>query len=256
MEADVPLTSAAPRRTAWTRLGVRARVTVLFGAGALVLSASLGALAYFSAQHFLVSERENASLHQAYVSATLVRSQLYLGNSHYDQLLASLNSGSGSSSVLYVDGRPYSSPLSATGSVPTGLRELVRSGTPATQTLPINGSPQIVVGVPVPSVHATYFQVFDVGDLAHTLRVLLLALVVGGLVTTILGVALGQFASARSLRPLSGVSNAAMAIADGDLDTRLPEATGDPDLEGLTASFNRMVDQLQDRIERDRALHF
>jgi two-component system sensor histidine kinase MtrB len=238
-------------RGPWKRLGVRARVTFLFGAGALVLSTSLGGLAYFTAQHFLVSERESASQHQAYVSATLVRSQLYLGNLHYDQLLASLDSGSGSSSVLYVGDHPYASPLSATGSVPSGLLQLVRSGTPATQTLPIDGSPQIVVGVPIPSVHATYFQVFDVGDLAHTLRVLFLALVAGGLVTTVLGVALGQFASRRSLRPLTGVSSAAVAIAGGDLDTRLPEATGDPDLEGLTASFNRMVDQLQERIERD-----
>jgi signal transduction histidine kinase len=42
-----------------------------------------------------------------------------------------------------------------------------------------------------------------------------------------------------------------VAIAGGQLDTRLePDAT-DPDLEGLTASFNTMVDQIQARIERE-----
>ena len=42
-----------------------------------------------------------------------------------------------------------------------------------------------------------------------------------------------------------------MAIAGGQLDTRLPAATADPDLAGLTGSFNLMVDQLQERIERE-----
>jgi len=100
-------------------------------------------------------------------------------------------------------------------------------------------------------VHATYFAVFDLGDLSHTLRVLALALMTAGIITTILGAAVGSSASARSLRPLTGVSRAAVAIAGGRLDTRLPAATGDPDLAGLTTSFNRMVDQLQERIERE-----
>ena len=125
------------------------------------------------------------------------------------------------------------------------------SGTPATQTFQLDGAPQIAVGVPIPSVHAAYFEVFDVSDLSDTLRVLALALVAAGLVTTLLGAAVGRSASGRSLRPLTGVSRAAVAIAGGQLDTRLPGATGDPDLAGLTSSFNRMVDQLQERIERE-----
>jgi signal transduction histidine kinase len=80
---------------------------------------------------------------------------------------------------------------------------------------------------------------------------LALALAVGGLITTVLGFALGRAASARSLRPLSGVSQAAVLVAGGQLDTRLPDASEDPDLKGLTTSFNQMVDQLQDRIEAE-----
>ena len=108
-----------------------------------------------------------------------------------------------------------------------------------------------MVGVPVPSVHAAYFEVFDLSDLDHTLRVLGLTLFVAGVVTTFLGIALGRFASARSLRPLADVSRAAGAIAGGELDTRLDADAADPDLEGLTISFNAMVDQLQERIERE-----
>ena len=55
----------------------------------------------------------------------------------------------------------------------------------------------------------------------------------------------------RSLRPLADVSRAAGAIAGGELDTRLDADAADPDLEGLTNSFNAMVDQLQERIERE-----
>jgi len=70
-------------------------------------------------------------------------------------------------------------------------------------------------------------------------------------ITTVLGVALGRFASVRTLRPLADVSRAAGAIASGELDTRLDADAADPDLEGLTNSFNAMVDQLQERIERE-----
>ena len=47
------------------------------------------------------------------------------------------------------------------------------------------------------------------------------------------------------------MSRAAGAIAGGELDTRLDPDAADPDLEGLTNSFNTMVDQLQVRIERE-----
>jgi signal transduction histidine kinase len=67
----------------------------------------------------------------------------------------------------------------------------------------------------------------------------------------VLGFVLGRFASRRSLRPLSAVSRAAVAIAGGRLDTRLGAEAADPDLEGLTSSFNTMVDQLQARIQRE-----
>ena len=235
----------------WARLGLRARVTVMFGLGALLLSVMMGGLSYFTTRHFLVAERESASLRQAYVNASLIRSALHSGNTQFDQLLASLDSGAGSVSVLYVRDASFSSRLAAAREIPTSLRTTVQLGNPATQTYLLDNTPRIAVGVPIPSVHAVYFEVFNVSDLGHTLRVLALALIAAGMVTTVLGAAVGRSASGRSLRPLTGVSKAAVAIAGGQLDTRLPAAEGDPDLAGLTSSFNRMVDQLQERIERE-----
>ena len=68
--------------------------------------------------------------------------------------------------------------------------------------------------------------------------------------TTIVGIGLGLFASRRAVRPLANAAQAARAIADGRLDTRL-EPTDDPDLQALTMAFNEMVATLQSRAERD-----
>ncbi len=235
------------------RLGIGARITAVFGLGALVLSILMGGLSYFTTRHFLLAGRETAAQHQAFANAVLVRSELQSGNTHYVSLLASIDAGTDAHSVLFHQSKSYVSSLSVNvSSIPTQLRQVVLSGTAATQTYrTAQGTAEIVVGVPVPSVHAAYFEVFDLSDLDHTLRVLALTLFGAGVVTTLLGIALGRFASERSLRPLADVSRAAGAIAGGELDTRLDPTAADPDLEGLTNSFNAMVDQLQERIERE-----
>jgi signal transduction histidine kinase len=235
-------------------LGIAARITAVFGLGALVLSTLMGGLSYFTTRHFLLAERETAAQRQAFANAVLVRSFLQSGNTKYADQLASIDAGTGAHSVLYHQGQAYSASLSVNASsIPVQLRDEVLGGAAATQTYRTSkaGTPEIVVGVPIPSVQAAYFEVFDLSDLDHTLQVLGVTLFVAGIVTTLLGIALGRFASARSLRPLADVSRAASAIAQGELDTRLEADAPDPDLEGLTKSFNAMVDQLQERIERE-----
>ena len=83
-----------------------------------------------------------------------------------------------------------------------------------------------------------------------TLEALGVSLVGASLVTTLAGAALGWWAARRALRPLTSVSTAALALATGQLDTRL-EPSIDPDLRPITASFNDMAQALQDRIEQD-----
>lgn len=237
------------------KLGIGARITAVFGLGALLLSILMGGLSYFTVRHFLLAGRETAAQHQAFNNAVLVRTQLQQGTpaTKYTSLLANIDAGSDAHSVLYQRGKYYDSSLSVNASsIPLRLRRDVLAGTAATQTYRTGeGTAEIAVGVPVPAAHAAYFEVFDLSDLDHTLRVLGLTLLVAGVVTTVLGVALGRFASVRLLRPLADVSRAAGAIAGGELDTRLDQDAADPDLEGLTLSFNAMVDQLQERIERE-----
>jgi signal transduction histidine kinase len=214
----------------------------------------MGGLSYFTTRHFLLAERETAAQTQALANALVVRSSLQAGDTQYADLLASLDVGTGSNSILIHRAKAYPSSLGISeSSIPSRLREEVLLGTVATQTYaPKNqNQPQIAIGVPLPAVHAAYFEVFSLSDLGHTLRVLTLTLIAAGVATTLLGIALGRFASARSLHPLAGVSRAAVAIAGGDSDTRLQSTAADPDLVGLTSSFNTMVDQLQARIERE-----
>ncbi len=235
------------------RLGIGARITAVFGVGALLLSILMGGLSYFTIRHFLMAGRESAAQHQAFANAVVVRSSLQAGDTQYVGLLVSVDSGTDAHSVLYRQSKAYASSLSVNAStLPHQLRQAVLSGTPETQTYRTpSGAAEIVIGLPVPSVHAAYFDVFDLSDLDHTLSVLGLTLFGAGVVTTVLGIALGRFASRRLLQPLADVSQAAGAIAGGDLDTRLDAQAADPDLQGLTNSFNLMVDQLQVRIERE-----
>jgi methyl-accepting chemotaxis protein len=148
--------------------------------------------------------------------------------------------------VLHSDGQWYATSISVGQSaLPAGERALVLSGTPASQFFSIGGTPQLVIGVPLPSVHAAYFEVFSLDELAGTLRTLAFALAAAALVTTLAGAAVGRWASGRALRPLAGVTDAAVAIAGGELDTRV-EAGDDVDLQELASAFNQMTANLQD----------
>ena len=89
------------------------------------------------------------------------------------------------------------------------------------------------------------------GSAANPLSVIGLVLVLVAAGTTVAGAALGWYTTRLVLRPLASVAQAACGIAGGDLTARLDDAA-EPELDRLTRSFNNMVDQLAQRIERDR----
>ncbi|HTZ08207.1 MAG TPA: HAMP domain-containing sensor histidine kinase [Acidimicrobiales bacterium] len=238
-------------RARFRRLGLRARVTLTFGLGALALSATMAGLTYFTARQFILNERQSAILRQAYVNASLARSSLRAVSPDVEQLLSSLDTVAGSTSVLELRGAWYATSLSVGESaIPDALRTMVLSGRPATQRVVLGGTPEFVVGLPLPSVDASYFEVFSLDELSRTLQILALVLASAALVTTAAGAVIGRWASGRALRPLVLVSRAAETVAGGSLDTRLL-AEGDPELSALADSFNRMTDALQERIRHE-----
>jgi two-component system sensor histidine kinase MtrB len=244
-----------PRRVHRTHLsgglGLRARVTATFAIGAFALSTIMAGITYFSARQTFLNERQAAVQRQAFANASIIESSLRSPGTEVNQLIESVDTGPGSRSVLYREGQWYATSISVGQSaIPAQERSLVLSGTPASQLFTLGETPSIVIGVPLPSVHATYFEVFSLDELAGTLRTLAFALATAALVTTLAGAALGRWASGRALRPLARVTDAAVAIAGGQLNTRV-EAGDDVDLQELASAFNQMTANLEQRIERE-----
>ncbi|WP_328396509.1 HAMP domain-containing sensor histidine kinase [Nocardia sp. NBC_00416] len=73
------------------------------------------------------------------------------------------------------------------------------------------------------------------------------------LVAALVGAGVGVQVSRRMLKPLHDVAAAAALIASGELGTRLPHSN-DQDLASTVDSFNRMVESLQRRIDREHRL--
>jgi signal transduction histidine kinase len=211
----------------------------------------MAGITYFTARQTFLSERQSAEQRQAFDNAALVQNALRSPVTQVNQLIESVDTLPGSRSVLRTGAQWYATSISVGRSaIPAGERALVLSGTPASQLFDLAGSPQEVIGVPLPAVHSAYFEVFSLDELAGTLRALAVALAAAALVTTVAGAAVGRWAASRALRPLAGLTDAAVAIAGGQLDTRV-ETGDDADLEELASAFNRMTSNLQDRIERE-----
>jgi len=232
------------------RLGLRARITLAFAIGALLLSALLSATTWALTRENLLNQREDAATVIVYQNARIVRARV-TPDTDKQALVSSLSTPLGSRPVLYADEEFVSlTPEFGQDALPDEVREAVLAGDPVRMRYELRGEMQLVIGIPIPSVDAAYFEIIALDDLQSTLEALGVSLVGASLLTTLAGAALGSWASRRALRPLSGVSTAAMALADGLLDTRL-EVSEDPDLRPISASFNDMAQTLQDRIERD-----
>lgn len=231
---------------------LRLRLLVTFGLGALLLSGLFAFLTYTGVHHVLVDDQQQTDLDQSYVNAELVRSTLYTSPPALAGILNSIESATDSNVLVRTDKQWLSrSNGASTKDVPTGVLTTVLRGQPTTQILNINGKLIFVVGVPIPAVETQFFDVFKLGPLENTLRTLMLVLIVGALATFLLGIAGGLWVTRRTVRPLVRVSLAAAAIAEGNLSTRLQVTRADREVQHLTESFNEMVGQLTDRLERD-----
>jgi signal transduction histidine kinase len=232
------------------RLGLRARITLFFAVGALLLSALLSGTTWALTRQYVLDQRESSATKTAYDNASLVRNA-YTPTAEPTNILESLQNAEGLVPILYARGEWFllSSEFDQE-TIPIELRTTVLGGSPARMRFQRNGQMQLAVGVPVPAIDASYFEIISLDPLENTLESLGVSLLGASLVTTLAGAALGSWASRRVLRPLHTVGRAAEAIAGGRLDTRL-ESLEDPDLSPLSLSFNEMAQALQDRVERD-----
>lgn len=241
----------------WQRLGLRARITIVFATGGLVLSMVLaGATLYLTRQNLLSQREDNAV-------DLLAENRLRLGQSLTPdisgqalvQVLQSLSSAQGSFSIIKVGAnvRSSSAGIFSEDNIPRSLEQLVTSGRPGRMRTKIGGEPTLVLGTPLSlagETRAQYYEAVPLTDIENTLGSLSYILAGSSAVTAGLAAVLGIWSSRRMLRPLAEASAAAEAIASGNLETRMV-APADRDLASLAGSFNEMAGALQERIERD-----
>lgn len=230
-------------------IGLRNRILLTFGAGSLILSGVLAFTTYGFTKSNLVEQRESASINQAYINARRVQNDLIADPTDVDEALDQL--GSMERLLLFNNVWGTSSALFGPNQVPPLLQtRVIRDLVASRMIINFRGSSTLLIGIPLPQIHATYFELNSLSEVASTLRSVQLALLFSTIITTVVGISLGAIASRRVARPLATAALAARAIADGRLDTRL-EPTNDPDLQVLTTAFNYMVATLQQRVERD-----
>jgi len=231
---------------------LRLRLLITFGLGALIVSGLAATLTYAGVHRVLVNDQRQTDLRQTYVNAALVRSQLYTAPLQLANELNAIERATHSNVLVQTHHQWLSkSSGAATEDVSSEIIAKVLAGDPTNQILNVNGQLIFVVGVPIPAVETQFFEVFKLNTLENTLRVLLLVLATGALVTFLLGIAGGLWVTRRTVRPLERVSLAAAAIAEGNLSTRLQVTRADREVQQLTESFNEMVSQLVERLERD-----
>lgn len=231
---------------------LRLRLLLTFGLGALLLSGLFAALTYGGVHHVLVSDKQQTDLKQSYVNAALVRNTLYTSPLQLGNVLNSIESATGSNVLIQTHHQWLSkSTGAATKDVPLAFIAQVLKGHATSQILNVNGHTLFIVGVPIPAVETQFFEVFQLDALSRTLGTLLLVLFAGAFITFLIGISGGLWVSRRTVRPLERVSLAAVAIAEGNLSTRLQVTRADREVQQLTESFNEMVGQLVDRLERD-----
>lgn len=235
------------------RIPLRQRIMLTFSLGAFALSAFLAAMTYSFSKSALIRDRERVSIDQAYRHSSSVSDDLF-NDTNYSDILGRL--GLGATSAALFAGGEWTNASGASGlgraEIPASLEEeVVVNRTAARMVISTSRGPTLVVGVPLlPDANASYFEFTSLADIQDTLTNVGRSLIAAAVVTTGLGLLLGALAARRSVRPIGDAAQAAKAIADGRLDTRLV-VTEDPDLQVLATAFNDMAAKLQLRLERD-----
>lgn len=233
------------------RLPLRVRVMIAFALISALVSGAVALVTWQLSSSYMLNQRQSSAVRQATVNARLVEQSLGEGSTGLSDLLTGLGSEV-ESAVLLVDRGQWTSSgnLVDPRQLPAAFLAVVSNGEPARQRTRLNGVPVLAVGLPLPSVSASYVEVFPLRELDHTFRFLSWMLLIGVLASGLIGALLGRWATVRALRPLTDLTAAAAMAADGDLSVRLPE-NGDRDLVSVAHTFNQTAERLQKRVARD-----
>lgn len=235
----------------WRVVGVRRRTALVFAVGAVVVCSVLASATFVIARGYLLAQRERGAVRQATTEARMVRDGLAASDGSVSDVLGRTSALPAAQVLLQQRGRWFSTSLQVgPDDLPAQLRALTPAGPTSVMWVRVQGEPALVVTVPLPQVDAVFHEVVGLTDLQSTLDTLRLVLVAVAAATAVAAAALGRQAAARAVSPLDDVAAAATRIGGGDLSARL-DATSDPDLAAIVASFNTMADALEARIARE-----
>lgn len=230
---------------------LRGRATGAFTVVAVLLSTALAIGVWLAVSQFLLLQRERTTLAQATANAAQVQRSLSGQGLTVPQLLAQLPRQTGSTS-LYVENGEWTTTSVAVGrdDLPRSLQDTVVEGTPARQRIDVGGETVLAVGVPLARIGQAYVEVFPLDELDRTYRVLGTGLVIAVLCSVPVALLAGWWATRPALRPLTRISEAAGAVAAGDLGVRI-DPRGDPSLVPIATSFNQTAAALEARVRSD-----
>jgi signal transduction histidine kinase len=212
-------------------LGLRARITIAFAVGALIVAVVLAGATLGLTRQNLLDQRESSAIARTFQNAATAALQLPAADADR------LEPGAGRRRPLV---RPHARVRrGGAARLPAVDRAVGAAGADALR--PRRRDPPGRRGAA---------RVDRRRLLRETLESISISLLAAALLSTVAGAGVGWWAARRVLRPLRGIGDAAHAIATGRLETRV-EASADADLAPLADSFNEMAIALEERIQRD-----
>jgi signal transduction histidine kinase len=232
------------------RVRLRRRLAVTF---ALVAAVSTGALAlgtYLVVRESRLEDSVRHSLEQARANLVLAGTVLDGDSARQDveALLEFYARRPGFETIALTSGGTLaSSGALAETPIPIGVRDLAQAGNLAFQRVRIADTPYLVAGGRAPASRAELYFFFSEESLHDDLSQLGTILLAGWGIVVLLSGAAGALVARRVLRPVGHASDAAHALAEGLLETRLPVETDD-EFGAWAAAFNEMADALEAQI--------
>jgi two-component system sensor histidine kinase MtrB len=228
---------------------LRLRVAAAFILGSIVVTGLVGLTTYYLISRTLLDGRRTTVLRQSFQSVNTARELVRRPQgAKVSEIVTRLQRRV--DVIVRHQGRwQHSSHVINEKLVPQELRSSVRNKHPA---ITFVGNPrQMMFGSLIPESTTELYFVYGLGGVDRTLGLVSrISLVVIGFAAVLAGL-VGYRLAGRTIRPLRLASEAAIDVAEGNLDTRL-EVTGEDELARLSSAFNRMTEALAERIARER----
>src|SRR5215831_4881486 len=159
------------------RLGLRARRTLSFALGAMLLSAILSITTRGLTREYLLKQRDDDARREAFANAEEINTQL-TPRAEVRTLIASLPAPEGAQPVVYYRDGWYSKNLDfGKDALPQELKDTVANNQAATMRYYTkDGTPYLTIGIPIPANQAQYYEGVPLIDIEKALDGLAISL--------------------------------------------------------------------------------